>query len=151
MPLSVVHAEMARVGADVPSFGEVKLFFEKYENAKRLHDRVDFVDIVGRFAGVHFGLEGPEMVEPHGELPPGGKGWIFDEYQDSSKLVDLACRRLVSGPDVIWSYLAAEAWAPSMMSCLGQMVGTAWPRIRTCGQTSWPRQLCARPHCPLLT
>lgn len=108
LPLSVVHAEMTRVGADVPSFGEVKHFIDKYENAKRLHDRVDFVDIVGRFAGVHFGLEGPERVEPHGELPPGVKVWIFDEYQDSSKLVDLACRRLVSGPDVIWSYLAAD-------------------------------------------
>jgi DNA helicase-2/ATP-dependent DNA helicase PcrA len=108
VPLATVHSELSRVGSDVPSFDAVKRFVKKYEDAKRLHDKVDFVDIVGRFAGVEFGLDGPEMVEPRGDLPPGVKVWIFDEYQDSSKLVDLACRRLSDGPDVIWTYLAAD-------------------------------------------
>lgn len=108
VPLSAVHAEKSNAGIDVPSIGTIKHFVRKYEDAKRLHDKCDFVDIVGRYAGVQFGIDGPEMVEPDGDLPPGVKAWVLDEYQDSSKLVDLACRRLVGAPGVVWAYLAAD-------------------------------------------
>ena len=108
MPLDEVHREKSHAGLEVPSIAAVKHFIRKYEDAKRLHDKSDFVDIVARFAGVSFRLEGPEIVEPEGELPAGVKAWILDEYQDSSKLVDMACQRLASGPDVRWVYLAAD-------------------------------------------
>jgi superfamily I DNA/RNA helicase len=107
-PLAAVHAERSRAGLDVPQFQAIKHFVAKYENAKRAHGKVDFVDIVGKFAGIRFGLDGPEQVEPEGQLPQGVQAWIFDEYQDSSRLVDLACRRLASGPEVKWAYLAAD-------------------------------------------
>lgn len=108
VPLSEVHAERSRSGLDVPAMSTVRHYVEKYENAKRMHGKFDFVDIVAKFAGVRFGLAGPEMIEPEGEVPPGVLAWIFDEYQDSSRLVDLACRRLADGPDVRYAYLAAD-------------------------------------------
>ena len=108
VPLDAVHREKSNAGLDVPSITAIKHFIRKYEDAKRLHGKNDFVDIVGRFAGVQFGIDGPELVEPEGDLPKGVKAWILDEYQDSSKLVDMACRRLVEGPEVLWAYVAAD-------------------------------------------
>lgn len=108
VPLDAVHREKSNAGLDVPSITAIKHFIRKYEDAKRLHGKSDFVDIVGRFAGVQFGIDGPELVEPEGDLPKGVKAWILDEYQDSSRLVDMACRRLVEGPDVLWAYVAAD-------------------------------------------
>jgi len=108
MPIDDVHREKAHAGLEVPPISAVKHFVRKYEDAKRLHDKNDFVDIVARFAGVRFTLDGPEFIEPEGDLPAGVKAWILDEYQDSSKLVDMACQRLAAGPDVRWVYLAAD-------------------------------------------
>jgi superfamily I DNA/RNA helicase len=108
VPLADVHAEKANSGVEVPSIATIRHFIKKYESAKRLHNKCDFVDIVGRFAGVSFDIEGPQIVEPEGDLPEGVEAWVLDEYQDSSKLVDMVCRRLVSGPNVRWAYLAAD-------------------------------------------
>lgn len=108
VPIDDVHREKSNAGLDVPSISAIKHFIKKYEDAKRLHDRCDFVDIVGWYAGVRFELDGPQFVEPRGDLPKGVKAWILDEYQDSSKLVDMVCRRLASGPEVRWVYLAAD-------------------------------------------
>lgn len=108
MPIDDVHREKAHAGLEVPPISAVKHFVRKYEDAKRLHDKNDFVDIVARFAGVRFTLDGPEFIEPEGDLPAGVKAWILDEYQDSSKLVDMACQRLAAGPEVRWVYLAAD-------------------------------------------
>jgi DNA helicase-2/ATP-dependent DNA helicase PcrA len=107
-PLTVVHAEKSLAGLDVPPISTVRHFAKRYEDAKRVDGKVDFVDILGRFAGIRFWLDGPEVAEPEGELPDGVRAWIFDEAQDSSKLVDMVCRRLVTGPEVIWAYLAAD-------------------------------------------
>ena len=108
VPLNEVHRERSNAGLEVPSIAAVKHFVKRYEEAKRLHDKHDFVDIVGRYGGIRFGIDGPEHVEPEGDLPHGVKAWILDEYQDSSKLVDTVCRRLVSGPEVQWAYTAAD-------------------------------------------
>jgi DNA helicase-2/ATP-dependent DNA helicase PcrA len=107
-PLVSVHAEKSLAGLEVPPIATVRHFVRKYEDAKRMDGKCDFVDMLGKYAGVSFGLDGPEFVEPQGALPAGVKAWIFDEAQDSSKLVDLVCRRLVTGPDVQWAYLAAD-------------------------------------------
>lgn len=108
VPVNEVHRERSNAGLDVPSIAAVKHFVKRYEEAKRLHDKHDFVDIVGRYGGIRFEIDGPEHVEPEGDLPHGVKAWILDEYQDSSKLVDTVCRRLVSGPEVQWAYTAAD-------------------------------------------
>jgi len=35
-------------------------------------------------------------------------GWIFDEAQDASKLLDMACRRLVTGEACRWAWLVGD-------------------------------------------
>jgi len=107
-PLAAVHAERSMAGLEVPPLATVRHWVGRYEDAKRLDGKCDYVDILGRFAGVRFTLDGPEDVEPDGETPPGVKVWVFDEAQDASKLVDLVCRRLAYGPDVKWTLLAAD-------------------------------------------
>lgn len=107
-PLAAIHAAKSLAGLEVPPIATVKHFVRKYEDAKRLDGKIDFVDALGLYAGVRFTLDGPERVEPEGGMPPGVKAWIFDEAQDSSKLVDLVCRRLAGGHGVIWAYLAAD-------------------------------------------
>jgi superfamily I DNA/RNA helicase len=107
-PLEAIHREKSLAGVDVPAFGTVKYFVRKYEDAKRIDGKVDFVDILGRYAGLRFLLDGPEKAEPEGPTPEGVKAWVFDEAQDSSKLLDAVCRRLAYAPGVKWAYLAAD-------------------------------------------
>lgn len=107
-PLAALHASKSMAGLEVPPIATVRHFIRKYEDAKRLDGKTDFVDALGLYAGVRFTLDGPEMAEPRGDLPPGVKAWIFDEAQDSSKLVDMVCRRLAGAPGVLWAYLAAD-------------------------------------------
>lgn len=108
MSLRALHDERNRAGLDVPGFGEVRHFIERYERAKAENGLVDFVDVLARYAGVRFAIDGPEMTRPEGGLPDEVVAWIFDEYQDSSKLLDLACRRLVTGRNVKYVYMAAD-------------------------------------------
>ena len=107
-PLADVHARRSVAGLDVPSLETVKFWVKAYEDAKKIDGRVDYVDTLAMFSGVRFTIDGPEMVEPAGIQPVGVKAWIFDEAQDSSKLVDMVCRRLAAGPDVKWVFLAAD-------------------------------------------
>jgi DNA helicase-2/ATP-dependent DNA helicase PcrA len=107
-PLAVTIKRMARTGQEPPSFAEAKQFIKRYENAKRLEERVDYSDLLARYAGLRFDPDGITETDPDGELPPGVKAWIFDEAQDASALVDKVCRRLASGPEVIWVYLAGD-------------------------------------------
>jgi len=107
-PLAAIHAEKSNAGLEVPPIATVRHFVKKYEEAKRLDGKRDFVDILGRYSGVRFGIDGPEEVEPEGDTPLGVRVWVFDEAQDSSRLVDRVCRRLAHGPGVKWTYLAAD-------------------------------------------
>lgn len=107
-PLGAIHREKTSAGLEVPPIATVRHFVKKYEDWKRIDGRSDFVDILGRFSGWQFGLEGPEAVEPEGPEPDGVVAWIFDEAQDASKLLDAVCRRLANADGVKWAYLAAD-------------------------------------------
>lgn len=107
-PIRDTLKRLARSGAVVPPFEVVRQFVDRYERAKRLEGRVDFSDLLARFAGLEFTIDGFHEVDPEGQLPVGVKAWIFDEAQDASTLVDRVCRRLASGPEVIWVYLAGD-------------------------------------------
>lgn len=103
---------------DAPSAEEVIRRIEMYEQAKRLEGRSDFTDLLARFCGVRFSpSEGPEIVPAEGAVPNGVVGWIFDEAQDASKLLDMACKRLLTGDSVLWAavtgdcFQAIHAWA----------------------------------------
>lgn len=107
-PIGDVHRAKSVAGLEVPPIATVRHFIKKYEDHKRLDGKCDFVDILGRYAGIQFTLDGPEVVEPEGPTPEGVQAWIFDEAQDASKLLDMVCRRLAYADGVKWAYLAAD-------------------------------------------
>ncbi len=80
----------------------------KYELHRQLDDIDDFTSLVGRYAGVAFNPEVPPMERyPEGDLPE-VQSWLFDEQQDTSPLLDIACRRLSGAPSVRYVYLAGD-------------------------------------------
>lgn len=80
----------------------------RYETAKRLHDRMDFTDILLAFCGITASPEGGYgRCQPRGNLPQ-VSAWLFDEQQDASPLLDAACRRLVSADSVRWCYVVGD-------------------------------------------
>jgi hypothetical protein len=94
---------------DAPAADEVIKRIVAYEAAKRLDHRLDFTDMLGRFVGVRNVPEsGPEEVAPEGKVPDEVVGWIFDEAQDASRLLDLACRRLTTGDSCRWAWLMGD-------------------------------------------
>jgi DNA helicase-2/ATP-dependent DNA helicase PcrA len=96
---------------EAPSAGEVIKRIEMYEQAKRLDGRFDFTDLLARFVGIKFDPEaGPIEVAPQGAVPDEVVGWIFDEAQDASRLLDLACRRLVTGDSCRWAWLVGDPY-----------------------------------------
>lgn len=107
-PLEATVRRLTRLGNDVPSYAACKQFVEKYEQAKATHGRYDFSDLLARFGGVRFDVDGYREVSPEGELPPSVQAWVMDEQQDASALIDLCCRRLASGDRVKWVYLAGD-------------------------------------------
>jgi superfamily I DNA/RNA helicase len=104
----VVEADQS---ADAPSVAEVVKRIDLYETAKRLDGRIDFTDMLCRFAGVRNDpAGGPEEVTPEGVVPNEVVGWIFDEAQDASRLLDMACRRLLTGDACRWAWAVGDPW-----------------------------------------
>jgi superfamily I DNA/RNA helicase len=108
IPLREAHSARSLAGLDVPPLGTICYWIKRYEEAKRVDGRVDYIDTLARFSGVRFTLDGIESVAPEGVEPEGVQAWIFDEAQDSSKLVHNVCLRLASAPSVKWAFLAAD-------------------------------------------
>lgn len=107
-PLEEVVRRSRRLDDNVPDFAAVVRISERYELAKRLEDRLDFSDLLLRFAGIRVSAtDGVDRISPEGELPP-VEAWLFDEQQDASPLLDAACKRLVSGDSVRWCYVVGD-------------------------------------------
>jgi len=106
-PLQEAWARADECDTRTPPYHDCVRLIEQYEQAKRLDGRVDFVDIVGRFAGWRFHPDGPDKCEPDGEVPRLAC-WIQDEAQDSTRLLDSAFRRLIEPEEVRWVYLGAD-------------------------------------------
>ena len=107
-PLDEVVRRMRRLDDEVPDYAAVVRIAERYEMAKRIEDRLDFSDLLLRFAGFRLHtVAGVERIEPEGGLPP-VSAWLFDEQQDASPLLDAACKRLVSAESVKWCYVVGD-------------------------------------------
>lgn len=107
----VRHVVEADQDPEAPSADEVIKRVKMYEDAKRLDGRIDFTDMLARFVGVRFSPEdGPIDVDPDGMVPQDVVGWIFDEAQDASRLLDMACRRLVTGAACKWAWLLGDPY-----------------------------------------
>jgi DNA helicase-2/ATP-dependent DNA helicase PcrA len=107
-PLDEVVRRMRQIDDDVPDFAAIVRIVEHYETAKNIEDRLDFTDLLLRFAGMKASpADGVYRVEPEGTLP-GVEAWLFDEQQDASPLLDAVCKRLVSAPSVRWCYVVGD-------------------------------------------
>lgn len=94
---------------EAPGAAEVIKRIEAYEQAKRLDGRIDFTDLLCRFVGVKNNPDvGPDFVAPDGVVPNEVVGWIFDEAQDASAILDMACKRLVTGDACKWAWLVGD-------------------------------------------
>lgn len=96
-----ILAERLQAGDSSPPLETIDYVVSRYESAKRAHDKVDFSDIVLRFAGIRMSLYGPKAGFPEeGDLPEGLRAVFIDECQDNSPLVDIALTRLAHTPGV---------------------------------------------------
>jgi len=95
------------VDSSIPDLDDCRSVVDHYELAKQVDGRVDFADILAKFAGREFRLDGPLETSPDGEVPD-VPVWIFDEQQDVTPLLDLVARRLASGPSTRYVYLAGD-------------------------------------------
>jgi len=108
MPVAEVGRRMRVVDDTMPSDQQIVSVCKRYEMAKRVEGRVDFTDLLSRFAGFVFDpSEGVIVGRPEGYLPDVA-AWLFDEQQDASPLLDAVCRRLVSAPSVQWCYVVGD-------------------------------------------
>lgn len=96
-----ILAERLQAGEPSPPRETIEYVVSRYESAKTIHNKVDFSDIVLRFAGLRMSLYGPKAGYPEeGDLPEGIRAVFIDECQDNSALVDIALTRLASQPSV---------------------------------------------------
>ena len=108
LPLKTVHEEIDRcVGSgEIPSLEYCKRIVEEYELSKRLDGRLDFTDLLARFAGWEFDSDdGAERCTPQGVVPD-IPVWLLDEQQDASPLLHSVCERLVASAK--WVYVAGD-------------------------------------------
>ncbi|AMV20756.1 UvrD-helicase domain-containing protein [Planctomyces sp. SH-PL14] len=89
-----------------PDLARCREIVARYEQAKRIDGRIDFVDLLGRYAGVRWSdARGPRETTALGDIPD-VPVWFLDEQQDTSPLLDRVSRRLVSRAR--WIYLCLD-------------------------------------------
>jgi superfamily I DNA/RNA helicase len=81
---------------------ETEAIIRKYEDQKRIWGKLDFTDILMKFAGIQADSD-LRFVQayPEGTVPHEIKLWIFDEYQDCSVLLDAAAARLAEAAEEV--------------------------------------------------
>ncbi len=87
---------MDKIGA----FGEI---IGKYESQKRVWGKLDFCDLLFKYAGIRVdeNLEFQETY-PEGSVPAEVDLWIVDEFQDCSSILDRCCQRLSEAAGELW-------------------------------------------------
>lgn len=80
---------------DLSGFAGHIPMIQKYEEAKSLYGRLDFTDLLFSYAGLKV-TEDLMFAEcyPNGAAPEEVKVWMFDEWQDSSPLLEKVAQRL---------------------------------------------------------
>lgn len=99
--VSHVSQQMNTWTVEIDDISKTPAFFDivrKYEDQKRMTSKVDFTDILLKFAGISAVLVRDTIcmytkVYADGTVPE-IKLWIFDEYQDCSVLLDAVAERL---------------------------------------------------------
>jgi hypothetical protein len=78
----------------------------KYEDAKRMEGRLDFQDLLLRYAGIDYTDQMDSFVPKQGysagSVPEELRVILVDEFQDCSALLDAVVERLASKADDLW-------------------------------------------------
>jgi DNA helicase-2/ATP-dependent DNA helicase PcrA len=96
-----------RAAASVPTLAKCRAWVERYELHKTIDHRRDFTDLLCQFAGWRCTLDGANAVSPQGQVPA-LPVWFFDEQQDTSRLLDSVCHRLIGTPECRWVYVVGD-------------------------------------------
>jgi len=104
-PLMAAWERADRCSNRTPPYEAVADIVTRYEQAKRLDFVSDFTDLLGRFAGYKFNVNGHDRTKPAGDVPQ-LPVWFFDEQQDTSALLDTVCHRLIESSD--WVYVVGD-------------------------------------------
>ena len=108
IPIRELLERHREAGDAVPSWDVIHHVVSQYESAKVHEKKLDYCDILSRYCGLKFNVEGVLERPPEGNLPPGVVAYFFDECQDSSALVHRVCLRLAAGPDVRYVLMAGD-------------------------------------------
>jgi len=94
--MSAKSTDFDKIGA----FGEI---IGKYETQKRVWGKLDFCDLLFKYAGIRVdeNLEFQETY-PEGSVPAEIDLWIVDEFQDCSSILDRCCQRLAEAAQELW-------------------------------------------------
>lgn len=98
------------MGEHCPEQEQATSIIRRYELAKAREGRLDFTDMIARFAGVKFTLDGPVNCDPFGDTPEHLRVLAVDEAQDSSQLVDRVCRRLAESGRIERVWLCGDPY-----------------------------------------
>ena len=110
-PLDAILGLWRATGGRGADPAEVVRVVGRYEAAKTRDSRLDYTDLVARFAGVRFSpVSAPEFVHPEGDVPESLRVLAVDEAQDSSALVDRVCRRLADSPRMEAVFLCGDPY-----------------------------------------
>lgn len=109
-PLNQVLERLLDEGQPLPSPEAFTDVIDRYETAKRVDGMVDHADMLARFSGWEFTLEGATRCSPSGDAPEGVQAYFFDECQDASALVDACCHRLGGSAGVALVVLAGDPY-----------------------------------------
>ena len=81
-------------------FGEI---IGKYESQKRVWGKLDFSDLLFKYAGIRVDDELMfTETYPEGSVPAEIDLWIIDEFQDCSSILDRCCQRLAEAAGELW-------------------------------------------------
>ena len=122
LPYDEVWRQVDEFADRTPDLAFCQEVVDRYEQSKRLDHRVDFTDLLARFAGYRLSPAGAEPCEPDGQ-PPDLPCWFIDESQDTSPLAHAVQLRLIAQPAVQWVYVAADpfqslyTWAGADPQC----------------------------------
>jgi len=82
------------------TFGEI---IGKYEAQKRVWGKLDFSDLLFKYAGIRVDDELMfRETYPEGSVPAEIDLWIVDEFQDCSSILDRCCQRLSGAAQELW-------------------------------------------------
>lgn len=83
--------------------GQFREIVSRYENQKRVWGKLDFSDLLFKYAGVRADENlAFQDAYAEGSVPAEIKLWIVDEFQDCSDILGMCCLRLSEAAEELW-------------------------------------------------